>query len=190
MDIRKPIGLLFLILGAILVAWGAFGGQAAVGKLPFNLNLWWGVALLAFGGGGTGVDGTPSEGEWNRTRAIGRGVPADRALCGPAARYTSDESEGIAAALRVRGVRRIIVCTSAMHMPRALRNYRNLGFEATALPADFATRGESERFSPLLLIPRGLALSLTDSWAKERLGMLATPEVQAGETESAEPSSR
>ena len=146
--------------------------------------------LLAFGGGGTGVDGTPSEGEWNRTRAIGRGVPADRALCGPAARYTSDESEGIAAALRVRGVRRIIVCTTAMHMPRALRNYRNLGFEATALPADFATRGESERFSPLLLIPRGLALSLTDSWAKERLGMLATPEVQAGETESAEPSSR
>lgn len=53
MDIRKPIGLLFLILGAILVAWGAFGGQAAVGKLPFNLNLWWGVALLAFGGGMT-----------------------------------------------------------------------------------------------------------------------------------------
>ena len=50
MDIRKPIGLLFLILGAILVAWGAFGGQAAVGKLPFNLNLWWGAVLLAFGG--------------------------------------------------------------------------------------------------------------------------------------------
>lgn len=50
MDIRKPIGLLFLILGAILVAWGAFGGEAAAGKLPFNLNLWWGVVLVAFGG--------------------------------------------------------------------------------------------------------------------------------------------
>lgn len=50
MDIRKPIGLLFLILGAILVAWGAFGGEAAIGKLPFNLNLWWGVVLLVFGG--------------------------------------------------------------------------------------------------------------------------------------------
>lgn len=50
MDIRKPIGLLFLILGVILVAWGAFGGDAAAGKLPFNLNLWWGVVLLAFGG--------------------------------------------------------------------------------------------------------------------------------------------
>jgi len=50
MDIRKPIGLLFLILGAILAAWGAFGGEAAAGKLPFNLNLWWGLALVAFGG--------------------------------------------------------------------------------------------------------------------------------------------
>ncbi|MFZ9201707.1 MAG: hypothetical protein ACO23N_04690 [Opitutales bacterium] len=50
MDIRKPIGLLFLILGAILMAWGAFGGEAAAGKLPFNLNLWWGVVLVVFGG--------------------------------------------------------------------------------------------------------------------------------------------
>lgn len=49
MDIRKPIGLLFLTLGAILVAWGAFGGEAAAGKLPFNLNLWWGVVLVVFG---------------------------------------------------------------------------------------------------------------------------------------------
>lgn len=49
MDIRKPIGLLFLILGAILMAWGAFGGQAAAGNLPFNLNLWWGAAVFGFG---------------------------------------------------------------------------------------------------------------------------------------------
>jgi uncharacterized SAM-binding protein YcdF (DUF218 family) len=148
------------------------------------------AALMAFGGGGTGVEGTPSEGEWNRARAVARGVPPESALSGPAARYTTDESEGIAAELRARGVRRVIVCTSAMHMPRALRNYRNRGFEAVALPADFSTRGTAEAFSPALLIPRGLALALTDSWAKERLGMLATPEDQAGATESAEPSSR
>ncbi len=158
---------------AAMEAWGA-------GRAP----------LVAFGGGGTGVDGTPGEGEWNRARAVARGVPPDRALCGPAARYTADESEGIAAELRARGVRRIIVCTSAMHMPRALRNYRNRGFEVIALPSDFATRGTAEAFSPALLIPRGLALALTDSWAKERLGMLATPESQARATESVEPSSR
>ncbi len=136
--------------------------------------------LVAFGGGGTGVEGTPSEGEWNRGRAVARGVPADHALCGPAARYTTDESEGISTELNARGVRRVIVCTSAMHMPRALRNYRNRGFEVIALPSDFCTRGTAEAFSPALLIPRGLALALTDSWAKERLGLLATPETEHG----------
>lgn len=146
--------------------------------------------LVAFGGGDTGVEGTPSEGAWNRARAVSRGVPADRALCGPVAKYTADESEGIAAELRERGVRRIIVCTSAMHMPRALRNYRNQGFEVIALPSDFATRGTAEGASPALFIPRGLALALTDSWAKERLGMMVTPEPQRGTTESIEPSSR
>ncbi len=30
--------------------------------------------LMVFGGGGTGVEGTPTEGEWNRGRAVERGV--------------------------------------------------------------------------------------------------------------------
>jgi hypothetical protein len=50
MDIRKPIGQLFLILGTILMAWGIFGGEAAAGKLPFNLNLWWGCRRLPLRG--------------------------------------------------------------------------------------------------------------------------------------------
>lgn len=56
MDIRIPIGLLFSVIGAIIAAWGALGGDTA--KLParlgpdmaaINMNLWWGLVLLAFG---------------------------------------------------------------------------------------------------------------------------------------------
>jgi len=56
MDIRVPIGLLFTVLGALIAAWGALGGDAA--KLPGRLgpgmsdlamNLWWGLVLLGFG---------------------------------------------------------------------------------------------------------------------------------------------
>jgi hypothetical protein len=56
MDIRIPIGLLFSVVGAIISAWGALGGDNA--KLParlgpdmtaINMNLWWGLVLLAFG---------------------------------------------------------------------------------------------------------------------------------------------
>jgi hypothetical protein len=36
--------------------------------------------FMVFGGGGTGVPGTPTEGEWNRARAIERGVPEGAAF--------------------------------------------------------------------------------------------------------------
>ena len=128
--------------------------------------------IIAFGGGGTGVPGTPTEGEWNRARAIARGAPADRAIAGPVALYTSDESEGIARVLRERGVKRIILCSSAVHLPRARMNYEKLGFEVTPLPSDFATRGTAEEWSWALLIPRGMALSQVDAGVKEWMGLL------------------
>ena len=128
--------------------------------------------IIAFGGGGTGVPGTPTEGEWNCARAIARGAPADRAIAGPVALYTSDESEGIARVLRERGVKRIILCSSAVHLPRARMNYEKLGFEVTPLPSDFATRGTAEDWSWALLIPRGMALSQVDAGVKEWMGLL------------------
>ena len=128
--------------------------------------------IIAFGGGGTGVPGTPTEGEWNRARAIARGAPTDRAIAGPVALYTSDESEGIARVLRERGVKRIILCSSAVHLPRARMNYEKLGFEVTPLPSDFATRGAAEEWSWALLIPRGMALSQVDAGVKEWMGLL------------------
>jgi uncharacterized SAM-binding protein YcdF (DUF218 family) len=36
--------------------------------------------IIVFAGGGTGIEGTPMEGERNRRRAIERGVPAEAAL--------------------------------------------------------------------------------------------------------------
>ena len=46
LDLRFPLGLMFAILGAILVAVGIFHPQQTLG---FNINLWWGIVLLAFG---------------------------------------------------------------------------------------------------------------------------------------------
>jgi len=41
--------------------------------------------------------------------------------------------------LSPRGIRRILLVTSAMHMPRAAGAFRKAGFEVTAVPADFRT---------------------------------------------------
>lgn len=128
--------------------------------------------LIAFGGGLTGVEGAPTEAEWNRGRALARGVRPESVIVGDPARYTSDEAEGLAEALSERGARSLIVVSSALHLSRAAATYRALGFEVRAVPCDFTTRGEAERFSPALLIPRGMALALSDNCAKEFLGRL------------------
>jgi len=49
-DIRLPAGILFVLLGFILGAYGAFGDPARYQQsLSVNINLYWGMALFAFG---------------------------------------------------------------------------------------------------------------------------------------------
>ena len=52
LDIRMPIGGLFTVLGLLLAGYGlATAGQSERYALSagINVNLWWGVAMLAFG---------------------------------------------------------------------------------------------------------------------------------------------
>lgn len=49
LDIRIPTGLLFGIIGAILVVFGLVSDKAIyVKSLDINVNFWWGLVLLAF----------------------------------------------------------------------------------------------------------------------------------------------
>ena len=51
LDVRAPIGGLFTLIGALLTVYG-FLAPAAVAR-PFTkggqINLWWGLVMLAFG---------------------------------------------------------------------------------------------------------------------------------------------
>ena len=52
MDIRAPIGGLFTLLGVMLVGYGLLAPEsagAATLSAGTNVNLWWGLVLLAFG---------------------------------------------------------------------------------------------------------------------------------------------
>jgi hypothetical protein len=53
LDIRIPLGLIFLITGAILIVYGAMTyGSAIYGvSMGVNLNLIWGVVMALFGVG-------------------------------------------------------------------------------------------------------------------------------------------
>jgi sulfite exporter TauE/SafE len=50
LDVRVPIGWLFAALGALLAGYGAISNRAIYQQsLGVNINLVWGVVMLAFG---------------------------------------------------------------------------------------------------------------------------------------------
>jgi hypothetical protein len=50
LDLRLPIGLMFSIIGALLVVFGLASDPAIYQRsLGINVNLWWGLVLLVFG---------------------------------------------------------------------------------------------------------------------------------------------
>ena len=52
MDIRAPIGGLFTLLGLMLIGYGLVApdrADAATLSAGTNVNLWWGLVMLAFG---------------------------------------------------------------------------------------------------------------------------------------------
>jgi hypothetical protein len=51
-DLRLPIGLLFAVFGVILALDGLVAGRLVLG---INVNLWWGIVLIVFGGAMLGL---------------------------------------------------------------------------------------------------------------------------------------
>jgi len=52
MDIRLPMGLMFLIIGLVITIYGAMtmgDPMYTQHSLGINMNLWWGLVLTAFG---------------------------------------------------------------------------------------------------------------------------------------------
>ncbi|MGH8199437.1 MAG: hypothetical protein ACREVO_03615 [Steroidobacteraceae bacterium] len=50
LDIRIPIGSLFVVLGALLAGYGLISNPTIYQRsLGLDINLWWGVVLLVFG---------------------------------------------------------------------------------------------------------------------------------------------
>lgn len=136
--------------------------------------------LLAMGGGLLAMPGEPPVSDFLRQKAVERGVPPEAILTCGSVRFTTDEGAEIVRLLRDRGVDSILLCTSGYHMPRARMVYEALGMRVIPLPADFLSQGTGERFSPLMLLPRGAALSQTEACVKEWLGLAAMSLFGAG----------
>lgn len=87
------------------------------------------------------TDGGPSEGEMLRDFAIERGLPADCVVVTPHAPNTDAEARVVRDLLDRYGWERVLLVTSAFHMPRAMMLFQSHGVDVVAMPTDFMSGG-------------------------------------------------
>lgn len=106
------------------------------------------------------------------------GVARDAILVEGGSTTSAENAAGTAKLLGPRGVTRILLVTSALHMPRAVATFRRAGFEVVPSPTDYdvvaGDQGESGRRARAVLawLPATDALDLSRRALRERLGLL------------------
>lgn len=107
------------------------------------------------------------------------GVPASAILQDPTSLNTYQNAVNVRQIIKTRGIRTILLVTSAMHMPRSLQIFRRQGIEAIPAPTDFLVTqqeiGEpnsSFQATLLSLLPDADRLDKTTRALKEYIGMV------------------
>lgn len=106
------------------------------------------------------------------------GVPNSAILQDPTSLNTYQNAVNVNKIIKERGIRRILLVTSAMHMPRSLRIFQHQGIEAIPAPTDFLiTKQDTEepdntpQATLLSFLPDVDQLENTTRALKEYIGM-------------------
>ena len=115
----------------------------------------------------------PQPGEVPEAELLGRlllswGVRPDQLVLETASRNTHQSAVETAKLVRQRGFRRLLLITSAAHMPRAVGCFRREGLSPDTLPVDY-NGGDPDDFA---FLPRASALSDCTDALRELLGRL------------------
>jgi len=108
------------------------------------------------------------------------GVPSDALWLQTESRNTYEDAVYSARLLKSKGVQRVLLVTSAWHMPRAVDFFQSQGMEVVPLPVDFSVTEDGWRqlmqgdlrTQVLASMPSAENLALTSRMLKEYIGML------------------
>lgn len=107
------------------------------------------------------------------------GVPTSAILQDPTSLNTYQNAVNVRQIMKERGIRRVLLVTSAMHMPRSLRIFQRLGIEVIPAPTDFQItqqeldeHNSSPQATVLSLLPDADRLEMTTRALKEYIGSL------------------
>ena len=121
----------------------------------------------------SGAAMAPSLERWGEARVLGEqlvawGIAPERVIVEPRARNTRENAVYCAEILRARAAVRVLVVTSAFHIPRTLATFRAVDMDVDVLPVDFRAPPAGGR--DLQLLPRAGALAASTRALHEVLG--------------------
>jgi len=103
------------------------------------------------------------------------GVPSSAIIQESQSFNTRDNAVNTREILNKRGINKILLVTSALHMPRSMEIFRKVGVESIAVPTDFLSvqNENSKGLAAILdLLPSVDALKNTTNAIKEYIGLL------------------
>jgi uncharacterized SAM-binding protein YcdF (DUF218 family) len=107
------------------------------------------------------------------------GVPKQAIWLEDQSQNTYENALNCASLLKSRGITRVILVTSAMHMPRSVALFRKQGIEPIPAPSDFTVTeegwkelGSTPEAVLVNILPNAGSLNLTSSALKEYIGLL------------------
>jgi uncharacterized SAM-binding protein YcdF (DUF218 family) len=122
---------------------------------------------------GRSVERPLTEADYLRDAAIARGIPSSAILTTPGVRNTQDEAVAIAKLASLYRWSRILLVTSAFHLPRSVLLFRRAGIEVTPFPAGFLTEQPTlhPEFDVLRYLPDPDALRRSQLAIREYIGI-------------------
>jgi uncharacterized SAM-binding protein YcdF (DUF218 family) len=104
------------------------------------------------------------------------GVPVTAILEDPTSFNTRDNAVNVKQIMQARKIAKILLVTSALHMPRSLAIFKRIGIDAIAAPTDFWTVNNTNEKgwagTIINLLPQAEALRKTNLALREYVGLL------------------
>jgi len=126
---------------------------------------------LVLGGGTPGGPGTPLESAYERAWLANWGLTNLTVLDMGNCKDTHDEAVATARLAKLRGWKRILLVTSAIHMDRAWAAFRRTGLEVVPLACDFDSAAAPNGKRTLRLLPSVGSNALFKLWLTEEVGL-------------------
>lgn len=112
-----------------------------------------------------------SEGRQLVAAAVERGIPRERiTLLGPVGN-TADEARLVRQEASTRGWQRVILVTTAWHMPRSMLLFDSLPCEVLAFPTDYQVAPPPKSIGIMHMIPNAKALLWMEVYLREQIGI-------------------